>query len=50
MSEVFFYGSSKDFKAIWNCNQQAYHVYYKDKFLKRLFNFKELETYLGDAV
>ena len=40
-----FISDDKCFTAYWNYNQQAYHVYYKERFFGRFFRFRDLAPY-----
>ena len=42
-----FIGKNPNFKAIWNCDEQCYKIYYKGMFMIRKFKFSEVKTYLN---
>ena len=42
-----FTGKDKDFNAVWNCNTQAYTIYYKGKLFSTKYKFSEILQYLN---
>ena len=44
--EISYIGNNDSFKVDWDCTNQCYNIYYKDKFLIKKYKFSDVQSYL----